>query len=434
MFFLRLENFLKNIYQLHTIKILKYSLIIVLLFSAFSNARSLTKTLYTGKIKDQYIKPLYNYMQSPDNLPNEASLKFGADNLCLYSAANNYNQTGVMYSLKADPWGRPAMTFPPHLIYLTSRLVPTLSFPKALLLSNYLQILLFILVSIYFMRSSSVDKNNIFIASSLILFLIFCTTVGMAWFERGQTDLYNGIAYLFFIKAIRDERKFDFLLAGIFLSLKWAGIPFFVFFSILYLIIAKSKKTSFLNLTIAALPALLLLLPFDENSWSYLELIKDAEATDQPLGMSLALFYSRIGGKILPFIQTYLFALLLLNARIPLNVKKTIEFVFIVLFSFTCTAFGTYAFEYRVVSILFLIPFFVSNQLVFNQNEKYHFSKFSMVFFIGFLLYAFRFESQFTFINEFINSKHGRPVFNLLTGMLIYLNIRYSKKYGVTQI
>lgn len=429
MFFERLENLLKNFYQSHTTKIFQYSLIIILSFSAFSNARWLSKTLYTGNIVEMYIKPLYGFMPAPDNLANEASKKFGADNLCLYSAAVNYNQTGVMYTLKADPWGRPAMTFPPHLIFLTAKLASFFSFPIALFISNYLQIFIFLLTSIYFMKSKNVDLNNILISLSMILFLIFCTEVGMSWFERGQTDLYNGIAYLFFIKAISDERKIDFLLAGLFLSLKWAGIPFFTFFSVFYFLTAKNKTTSIVNLTIAGLPTLALLIPFAENSISYLNLIKNAESLDRPTGISLAIYFSRLGGKILPFIQAGLFSLLLFNKKISVEVKQKIEFIFILLFSFTCCAFGTYAFEYRVVSLLFLIPLFISNQLVFNKDTNFTYSKFSMISFAAFILYAFRFESQITFINKFINYHHGLPVFNLLSAMLIYMNLKYSGKF-----
>lgn len=431
MFFLKLEKFCLDYYRKYSVVVLKVFIIYALAASVFSNAKLLTQTLYTGEIKETFVRPLYGFMKSPDALENEASNKFGADYLCLYSAAKNYSKTGIMYSLEADPWGRPAMTFPPQLIFLTSHLVPFLNFPKALLFNNYLQIFIFLLASIYFMKSAKTSSYHVLFGTCFTFFLLFNTTVGMTWFERGQTDLFTGTAVLLLIKGIKDELWFDFLLAGIFLSLKWSGIPFFTFFSICYLFTNCNRK-AFFNIFLAATPAFIFLIPFSHNSLEYLNQIRLAETTSSPVGISLISFYPRYIARLLPFFQTYLFIRLLKNRNVTTETLRRIDFFYIATFAYVCCAFGTYAFEYRVVSLLFLIPLFMSKKFIFTKSEVDQYSKFYFVIFGLFIAYVFKFESLFVYANKLLGYKRGFFIFNALTFVLLYLHLKHTNKWSAS--
>ena len=393
---------------------------LILLCSALVNAFRFSNALYTGNIPQSFIKPMYDFMISPKDLPDNAGEKMGADFMALYFSAKGYNETGIMYDAKFDPWGRPAYTFPPNLIYLTSLLVKNFDFPTLAIFNVYFQIGFFILVSIYFMRQKNVSLNIQFLSISLILFLVFCTTVGLGFFERSETDLYTGIALLFFIKGMLDEKWYDFLLAGIFLSFKWSGIPYFFFLTLIYLFNDKLSIKKIFNLFLAASPTFIVCLPFLNNTLLYLKEIQTFELVNRPDGISLAKHYPRFIAKILPLIQAGLFIYCLKLKKLSKDQTVSIELLFICLFFYVCAGFGTFAFEYRTMALLALIPFLCSNQLIFSKLNFNFFNKTYLFWFIVFLIYIFKIETNLEFINSVISYKRGRLPFNLLTILLIY--------------
>lgn len=397
---------------------------ILFLCSALLNAKRYTSALYTGTLPESHIKPMYDFMVSPKGLPFNASEKIGSDFMALYFSANGFNETGVMYDAKYDPWGRPAYTFPPNLIFLTSVLIPRYDFPTLSVFNVFFQIIFFILVSIYFMRSKKVSNTNQLLGISLILFLIFCTTVGLGWFERSETDLYTGIALLFFIKAMIDEKWYDFLLAGIFLSFKWSGIPYFFFLTLIYLCTGKITFTKIFNLFLAASPTFIVCLPFLDNTYSYLKEVQTFELLNRPDGISLAKHFPRLIAKTIPLIHVILFLACIRLGKLSKENKKSLEILFICLFFYVCAGYGTYAFEYRTIALLALIPFLLSGKFIFSDDTFSLFDKKFICWFFIFIFYIFKIETNFEFINFIISYKRGRLPFNLLTILLIYYTYR----------
>jgi hypothetical protein len=126
-----------------------------------SQAWTLSHSVMRGSPGKTYATPLYDYWSLPEGLPFDASGKFGADYACLFFSAKNLSMHSVMYSDQADPFNRPAVTFPPHLIYGTAHSLAHFSFPKSVLLSNYLQIVVFLGAFAWFLRGSPANPMAI---------------------------------------------------------------------------------------------------------------------------------------------------------------------------------------------------------------------------------------------------------------------------------
>lgn len=137
-----------------------------------SQAWTFSRAVMHGSPGKTYAPPLYDYWSLPEGLPFDASGKFGADYACLFFSAKNFSTNSVMYSDPADPFNRPAVTFPPHLIYATAHSLANFSFPTSVLLSNYLQIVVFLGAFAWFLRGSS--ANPIAIAAGTVGIFFCC--------------------------------------------------------------------------------------------------------------------------------------------------------------------------------------------------------------------------------------------------------------------
>ena len=146
----------------------------------------------------------YPTLQFPSNAPYGAGGKCGLDYGCLYFSAKNYLAKSEMYSSSADPFGRPAVTFPPFLIFLVAKTLAYFDFPISVLLSNFIQIIFFLVAAHSFFRNGSVTWRARIGGFTAFGFLLFCTPIGLIWFERAQTELFVAIASLLFVKAMRD--------------------------------------------------------------------------------------------------------------------------------------------------------------------------------------------------------------------------------------
>lgn len=156
-------------------RLLRFVIFVALLLcSAWiaSQAWTFSRSVMRGSPEKTYVPPLYDYWSLPEGLPFDASGKFGADYACLFFSAKSFSSNSVMYSDQADPFNRPAVTFPPHLIYATAHSLAHFSFPTSVLLSNYLQIVVFLGAFAWFLRGSS--ANPIAIAGGTVGIFFCC--------------------------------------------------------------------------------------------------------------------------------------------------------------------------------------------------------------------------------------------------------------------
>jgi hypothetical protein len=156
-------------------RLLRFIIFVALLLGGVwiaSQAWTVSRSVMRGSPEKTYARPLYDYWSLPEGLPFDASGKFGADYACLFFSVKNFSTNSVMYSDQADPFGRPAVTFPPHLIYATAHSLANFSFPTSVLLSNYLQIVVFLGAFAWFLRGSS--ANPIAIAGGTVGIFFCC--------------------------------------------------------------------------------------------------------------------------------------------------------------------------------------------------------------------------------------------------------------------
>jgi len=376
----------------------------------------------TGRIRETYVAPMYGYMKSPAGLSRQADEKLGADYMCLYFAATNYLATGTMYDSNSDPWHRSAVTFPPHLIFLVAHSIQKASFPTSVLLNTFLQVGFFLVAAFLFVRGGGSVVARL---AGLVFagFLLFCTPAGVTWFERSQTDLYAGIALVFFLKAIRDNRPADFILSGVFGSLKWSSLPFLATTTLVYLWFSKtqaSRKVVWAGTTMAL--ALLLPLLMGRSFVDYLRLVVNSEASGQPAGISLAKHLPTFLAKIAVFaLPVMMIALHRFWKKTTWNVQSIIEVVFWGANGLIGASFGTVAFEYRLVSLLFLVPFLVRGRSILFPDAPERLSPLSRVCGVVILLLAFRIQTHVAAINSAL--VYGRTDIPLFGSILLLVAV-----------
>jgi hypothetical protein len=380
-----------------------------------------SESYWTGTIQRTYTEPLYGYLKSPAGLPRQADQKFGADYMCLYFAATNYLSTGTMYDSNSDPWHRPAVTFPPQMIYLVAHSIQGLSFPASVLLNSFLQIGFFLIAALMFVRNTSSGV----IAAGLVFAgcMLFCTPIGTTWFERSQTDLYVGVAFVFFLKAIRDDQPWDFVLAGVFGSLKWSSLPFLASSALVYIFFSKKPlphKIGFAGTTLAL--AFLFPMVMGRHSADYLRLVAESELDSRPLGMSLADFMPVPLAKIAVFVLPVLtICLYRFWKRTSWAVQSTIEVTFWTANAYICAGYGTVALEYRLVSALFLVPLLVGGRSILFPEAREPLSLFSRVWGIVIVLAIFRTQTHVPIV-DFMFTR-GRSIVPLIASNLFLLAV-----------
>lgn len=340
-------------------------------------------------------QPLLSAFVLPKNLNDGAGGKRAGDFACLYYASKNYLEHGSMYDANSDFLHRPAVTFPPHLIFITAYTLAKLSFPFAAACLLWLQILSFILSALFFLKGSSLPRSYLLFGLTCFMYLLFCTSIGLSWFERGQTDLFAASACLFFLKGLRDQNRQDFLIAGVIGSLKWSTLPVFSVFGLASLLLAPSKgelKKRFLNIATSLAVFVFFLLFFGTNSIDYLQLIREFEYLHRPAAMSISKILPWIVAKNIPFALASMFALATRQRPMP-----SIEIAFIICGGFIAVCYGTLAVEYRLVSLLFLLVYAIDSRLIFNSGSK---SVYEQVLIFFALIYIFRMDGGILFLKN----------------------------------
>ena len=374
-----------------------------------SSAWKISRSVATGVETQQFAPPLYGYMKQPPNLAWNASGRFGADYGCLYFASKNYLNHSVMYDSKSDPFGRPAVTFPPNMVFLEAYSLTGLDFPSSVLASNFLQILAFILASFYYLKNGFASVFAIIGGMIGAGFFLFCTPVGATWFERSQTDLYMASAFLIFLKSLRDGKVKDFVLAGLLASLKWTSLPFFAMVGLAYFFISeKPPFTKICLLAVSGLLPFILILPFGTNAWDYIKMVSEWERTSQGAGLSLRSYFSRPMSKALLFIVPCLFVVRM-KALKKMNSRQLgwIELVFLASTGFLAACFGAVSYEYKLVCMLFFIPVLVDGRGILFPIRRIGFPWETRVLALVVFLYSFRISLNSDIYANVIDYKRG---------------------------
>jgi hypothetical protein len=259
--------------------------------------------------------------------------------------------------------------------------------------------------------------------------LLFCTPVGLTWYERAQTDLYMASAFLFLAKGIRDDSTVDFVWAGLLASLKWSSFPFFGIVGLTYILLKRDHKLHRASLVfIAACMPVLLLVVFGRHALDYIMLVSRFEEDQSAEGISLSRFLPRIIAHILPLALPLLFLM-----RMSFWRKGTREFVSTmeVLFwgvaGLMSAGFGTRAYEYRLVSMLFLVPLVVDKRSVLSSEAHPELAPWSRLVGIAVLIYAFRVQTHFYWLDQAIGLHRS---FMPIIGLFLLLGLSLLSEYG----
>jgi hypothetical protein len=387
---------------------------------SLSNARTWVQCLRSGVIANTYSSPIYGPMVVPAGPGFGAAGKLAADHASLFFSAKDYLARGRMYDPHADPWGRTAETFPPHVVFLTAYGSAQLDFLSSALINNFGQMFLFVLVSAYFLRGGHTSWSLRIGGLAAAAFAVFCTPVGVTWFERAQTDLYCASAILLLLKGMRDDRWYDFALAGLIASIKWSSLPFFALAALPYLFsAAPSRPRKILMLGMSFGIPFLLLVFFGAHAEQYLRLVYLSERGhfDGAVGASLSRYFPRVVSKILPFTVPILY--LLIEKFSPRRRDRlSSELLFWVTSGLVAASFGTTAYEYRLLSSLFILPLIMDGRSILFPDRHARYSTLSRIVAVGFLGYALRIETT-TFVDVLIS--RGRGVIPLFVGLVLLL-------------
>ena len=366
-------------------------------YLAATNAIRWSGALNSGDTTGTYAKPVYGNLPIREKANQALAGKLAGDHASLYFSARNYLDRSQMYDKATDPWGRTAVTFPPSLIFLTAHSTARMDFVQSALINNFAQVFLLLLVGAYFVRGGPSSWTVRIAGVALGAFLLFCSPVGVTWFERAQTDLYCASAMLLLLKGIRDEAPRDFALAGLAATFKWSCLPFFAIVAPAYVLLSRQRvPRRALLMSLAFLVPFVMLLFSGGQSVSYLKLVQEVElvSVPEPAGVSLQLYFPRVVAKALPFALPLLFLLLTRRCRsLGYVVSSVGEVTFLAAAGLAAGSFGTTAFEYRFVSLLFLVPLLVDGRSAFFGARSEMLSRSGRIVGVAWLIYGFRIET-----------------------------------------
>jgi hypothetical protein len=408
-------------------KIINYfllSIIFVVLTVHFAfDLRFKTELIQTGN-NDQpvYQKPFYGYMVVPetthqttskfitsgnkvaDNMWNQLGIisyggsrinnALGGDFSQVYFSAmalrngdSQYNPKNIKYEI----YLKRKATYPPLTNWLYIPLT-FLDYHIALIVHNFLSIILFLILALLILRQYNLQAFFVKF-SCFFLLLYFYTPLGFAHFERGQFDLLLASAYLLIFSCMFIERgAFPMALAaGFFASLKWSSAPFIGTISLFGLCYSTYKKKWIFLIppTIILLSVLL----FYRQMYEYWPSLQRYEFQATPLGVSFVYFLPLSIAKVVQILSCLLVIILSVflhpQQEQRSDLIKKISFPFALTMFIQGMCFGTISYEYRIVSIIGLVPgFFI--WLTYVQDIPNILKALVAAFFAIFIIIAFR--------------------------------------------
>ena len=335
------------------------------------NIVNITVSVRTGEIHPTDPGPLYGYMHVPASSPEfeTASNALAADFANAFFPSKKFFSGESIYKEVNDPWGR-LPTFPPIAHYIVRFLSLNMDYGTAAIVHLYLQVAILIIATFYYVTKYT-GRIGIAAATSLLLsYLIFATPVGLAWFERGQFDLYVASAIMLAAIGMLESSAIAIGLSAILASMKWTAFPF-VFVSIgVYVLCHKSKYRKFFYCLLYGTIVFACLAVFPKYLIDYPKIIVGSERGDLIEGVSLLKLLPWWFAKWYPFVLVILFAVLY-RLLVRTNSVKRFSLVFMPLLlgaGLMTTTYATSCYEYRAVALLGLVP----PLIVWNTKTKMH--------------------------------------------------------------
>ncbi len=361
----------------------------------FTDLNSKMSLLSTGQFKQSVRQPYYGILPVPGTGSENGYDALGADFSQVFFSAlairhhnNEYTPQNPSYR---DRLGR-RPNYPP----LTNRLLIPLTFLKystALRLHNTLSFLILLGLSTIILKIFNLHVH-IWKLWLLDILLYLYTPLGFAHFERGQFDLLTASAFLLIFSTVFLQRSqaITGIAAGFLAAIKWSALPFTgtfcgVFFA------TSGKKLHWL----ALLPLLIVILSiilFPTEIKQYWPSLQRYEFMAKPTGVTFMYFMPKLAAKTVQIICAALLMTFLListakNPRIRPELFKQISLPFAMAMFIQGICFGTISYEYRIVSLLGLIPCLLIWLSIVEQVD-FRIKVLVTVLFATFMLTAFR--------------------------------------------
>jgi hypothetical protein len=197
-------------------------------------------------------------------------------------------------------------------------------------------------------------------ASILYLLLYFCSPLGSSHFERGQFDFFAASSILLVLSCAFSQHQGALSSAGcgFFGSLKWSSFPFLGTFSVFAFLGIDNRRRWLFILILGVM--LLSILSFLPQVYDYLPSLRFYEfARIEPGGVTFLRLMPKIlakGFQILCMVSVTAIFLLLCRKQSRTSLFESISFPFATAMAIQGMCYGTLSFEYRIVSLLGLVP------------------------------------------------------------------------------
>ncbi len=334
---------------------------------AVLTAQTLTAALsYVTLLRDATLvrslppEPLYGFLPVPQGHGARTSL--GADFSQVYYAASALRHGDAPYAPRnptfRDRLGR-RPNYPPFTnhLYVPLTLLP---YRDAVVVHSLATLGLFLGLTVLVLGAFGLARHAV--AASLASVLLgLLTPVGFSHFERGQFDFVVASSFLLVVASVYLRRaSVPAAVAGTCLgALKWTSVPFLALFSLLGLFGSATVRR---RVAFWAVPLVfaLTLAPFASELREYWPSLRLYELQASPTGVSLQLLLPRVAARAVPVVSTLLvLALFLVRSRRGWDRQRALEAVavpFALALALQTLCVVTIAYEYRVVSLLGLLP------------------------------------------------------------------------------
>ncbi len=302
----------------------------------------------------------YGIMRVPDGSDGPPAL--GADFSQVYFSALAIRKGDAPYDPQnpafQDRFGRRPI-YPPLANYLYIPLT-FLAYRDALVVHTLASLALFLGATALVLLMFGLGRE-VLAAGLACLMLGFLTPVGFSHFERGQFYLVVGTSHLLVVAAVYARRaSLPLAVGGALLgALKWTAFPLLGLFSVLGFVASPTPRR---RLVFLAVPAILVLsvMAFASEIPDFWPSLRMYELEVAPKGVSLELLMPRWIAKAVPALLTLVFvALFAARARRGMDRQRALEAValpFALALALLTQAIITVVYEYRIVSLLGLLP------------------------------------------------------------------------------
>ena len=202
-----------------------------------SNVSNLSQSIMTGKVIHTIPDPLYGFLHFESKNSAFNNHTFAVDFAGVYFIVRNFDKNDI-YSGNYDPRG--PIVYSPGMLYFYKKTFCRMPFGVAAVAHLGFQVVLLLLSTIFILRYYKLSMMIVPV-SLLYAVLITCSPVGLAWFERGQFDVYAAIALLFFVFGVYESKGYAFALAALFAAFKLTIAVIFIQGFIIYLWMGSHK-------------------------------------------------------------------------------------------------------------------------------------------------------------------------------------------------